>query len=325
MTDNDAVVLDGNFDQEKYPPAPRSGSVTCINSKGFHQIAYQDWGDINNEETLYCVHGLTRNSHDFDALANKLSKNHRVICPDTVGRGHSDWLPDHDDYQIQQYNMDFTVLAAHIGKEPFDFLGTSLGGMMGMVLAAMPNSPIQRLIINDIAPEVPHTAMARLGDYLHLDPYFSSLDEVEARLRETLKPFAPMKDEDWQHLARTSSRKDGKGFRLAFDPDISNTYGRRYWYMMYFNLWKYWVRIQCPVLILRGMDSDFLTESLLDRMLSKLPHADVVEFANTGHTPTLNAAEQINPIQDWLENTKPNSRKKTGSRSRVEGVQEELL
>ncbi len=107
------------------------------------------------------------------------------------------------------------MLAAHIGREPYDYIGTSLGGMMGMILAAMPNSPIQRLIINDIAPEVPHTAMARLGNYLNLDPYFSNLDEVEARLRETLKPFAPMVDEDWAHMARTSSRKDGKGYKLA--------------------------------------------------------------------------------------------------------------
>lgn len=304
MAKNEAVVLEGKFDQ-KYVAAPRSGSVRCINSKSYHQIAYQDWGDIDSKETIFCLHGLTRNSHDFDALAHKLGQKRRVVCPDTVGRGKSDWLPDHEDYQMQQYNMDFTVLAASIGCEQFDLIGTSLGGMMGMVLAGMKNSPIRRLVINDIAPEVPHTAMSRLGSYLHLDPEFQNLEEVEAHLRKTLSPFNPMKDEDWQHLAQTSTRQTESGYKLAFDPDISNTYGRRYWYLMYFNLWKYWVRIKCPVLILRGKDSDFLSEHLLDRMLRKLPQAEAIEFENTGHTPTLNAPEQIDPILKWLDKTKP--------------------
>lgn len=281
--------------------ADRTGSVRCINSKSFHRINYLDWGAVDSKETVFCIHGLTRNSHDFDVLARRLSDKRRVVCPDTAGRGRSDWLPDHEDYQIQQYNMDFTVLAAHIGAPEYSLIGTSLGGMMGMVLAAMPNSPVQRLVINDIAPEVPHSAMSRLGAYLHLDPFFKSLDEVEAHLRRTLSPFNPMTDEDWAHLALTSSREADGGFRLAFDPDISNTYGRRYWYMMYFNLWKYWVRIKCPVLILRGKDSDFLTEHLLERMVRKLPHAKVIEFPNTGHTPTLNAPEQVDPIVAWFD------------------------
>lgn len=305
MAENEAVVINGKFDQKsKYVAAPRTGTALCVNSKSFHHIHYQDWGDPASKETVYCLHGLTRNSHDFDALANVMGKKRRVICPDTVGRGKSDWLPDHEDYQIQQYNVDFTVLAAKIGAESYDILGTSLGGMMGMIMAAMPNSPVRRLIINDIAPEVPHSAMARLGSYLHLDPKFKSLDAVEEYLRKTLEPFAPMVDEDWQHLAATSCRETDGSYHLAFDPDISNTYGRRYWYLMYFNLWKYWVRIKCPVLILRGEKSDFLTDHLLDRMTRKLAHAEVVEFADTGHTPTLNAPEQIDPIIKWLDKTK---------------------
>ncbi len=307
MAKSEAVVLKGKFEQEKYVEAPRTGTALCINSKSYHNIFYQDWGSEDSKETLFCLHGLTRNSHDFDAIANRLGgtrKKRRIICPDTVGRGRSDWLPDHEDYQIQQYNMDITVLAARLGCEKFDLLGTSLGGMMGMVLAAMKNSPVKRLIINDIAPEVPNTAMSRLGRYLHLDPYFNNLDEVEQYIRKTLAPFNPMTDEDWAHYAKTSSRPDGDGFRLAFDPDISNTYGRRYWYLMYFNLWKYWVQIKCPVLILRGKDSDFLSEHLLERMLRKLPQAEAIEFEGTGHTPTLNAPEQIDPIIKWLDKTK---------------------
>ena len=302
MSESEAVVLDGNFDKNsKYQPAPRTGSVRCINSKSFHTIHYQDWGDLNSKETVFCIHGLTRNSHDFDAIANQMSKKRRVVCADTAGRGKSDWLPDHEDYQIPQYNADFNTLTAHISCEEYSIIGTSLGGMMGMILAAMPNSPVKRLVVNDIAPEVPHTAMARLGGYLHLDPWFRKMEDVEKHLRKTLAPFHPMMDEDWEHLALTSSYASDDGLRLAFDPDISNTYGRRYWYLMYFNLWKYWVRIKCPVLILRGTESDFLTQSLCERMMRKLPQAELLEFEHTGHTPTLNAPEQIDPILKWLD------------------------
>lgn len=280
--------------------APRRGSVLSIDSVGYHRIAYQDWGSEKSEETVFCIHGLTRNSHDFDRLALRLAEKRRVICPDTVGRGRSDWLSDHDDYQISQYNLDFTVLASHFPCEKFDIIGTSLGGMMGMILASMDNTPVRRLVINDIAPEVPHSAMTRLGRYLHTDPYFDDLASVEKYLRKTLAPFHPMTDKDWQRIAITSSREDNEGYRLAFDPDISNNY-RRYWLLVFFNLWKYWGKIKCPVLILRGKESDFLTENLLEKMLAKLPHADLIEFDKAGHTPTLNAPAQIDPILDWLD------------------------
>ncbi len=280
--------------------APRKGSVLSIDSEGYHKVAYQDWGDEKSEETVFCIHGLTRNSHDFDRLASRLAEKRRVICPDTVGRGESDWLSDHSDYQISQYNLDFTVLAAKFPCEKFDIIGTSLGGMMGMILASMENSPVRRLVINDIAPEVPHSAMTRLGRYLHTDPYFEDLESVETYLRKTLSPFHPMTDKDWKRIAITSSREDNSGYRLAFDPDISNNYSR-YWLLVFFNLWKYWSKIKCPVLILRGKESDFLTEGLLEKMLSRVPHADLIEFDDAGHTPTLNAPEQIDPILEWLD------------------------
>ena len=317
MAKTEALQIDVLENSPKYVEAPRKGSVRCINSKSYHHISYQDWGDPDNPDVLFCIHGLTRNSHDFDVIAHQLSSRYRVICPDTVGRGDSDWLPDHEDYQIKQYNMDLTVLVAHIGCEEFDLLGTSLGGMMGMILAAMKGSPVRRLIVNDVGPEVPHTAMSRLGSYLHLDPFFNNLADVETHLRKTLQPFYPMTDEDWQHLALTSSKQDENGYRLAFDPDISNTYGRRYWYMMYFNLWKYWNRIKCPVLVLRGLESDFLTENLRDRMLSKLPHADLIEFEHAGHTPTLNDPSQIEPVAAWLKKTKPGGGKGKGTVVRI--------
>ena len=270
---------------------PKEGTVLSINKKGFHRIYYQDWGHEESTETIFCVHGLTRNSRDFDKIAGVLAKNRRVICPDTAGRGKSDWLP----------NFDLALLAASIKCERFDLIGTSLGGLMGMVLASMKHTPVRRLIINDIAPEVSHEASKRLGQYLHADPHFKSRAEAEVYFREKYAPFGPMTDEDWRHLAETSTREIEGGFRLAYDPAIANSYHR---YRSFFDLWKYWSRITCPVLILRGTQSDFLTEALLGKMRDLLPHSELIEFEGVGHTPTLNAPEQIDPVLDWLERTK---------------------
>lgn len=278
----------------------REDTVLSINKKGFHNIYYRDWGKQTHKDTLFCLHGLTRNSHDFDHIAGLLSAKTRVICPDTAGRGKSDWLPSFHDYIIPQYNLDVALIAATIKCEKFDLLGTSLGGMMGMVLAAMQNTPVRRLIINDIAPEVSHEASVRLGRYLHQDPLFTSIDEAEVFFRETLAPFSPMQDADWRELTETSVLEIEGGYRLAYDPAISNSYNR---YRSFFDLWKYWSRITCPVLILRGTESDFLTEGLLGKMMDILPHAELVEFEGVGHTPTLRSPEQIDPILAWLDKT----------------------
>ena len=278
---------------------PRDASVRSIGRHGYHRIAYRDWGDPA-APVVFCVHGLSRNSHDFDPLARVLAANRRVICPDIVGRGRSDWLVDPSDYHLIQYNLDMTVLAARVGAESFDWIGTSLGGLMGIVLAGVPNSPIRRLVINDIAPEVPTAALQRLALYLGADRRFPDLKAVEAHLRETLAPFGPMTDADWRRMAETSVRKSADDYRLAYDPGIAQNF-RRFWLPIHANLWRYWDRISCPVLILRGAESDFLTPLLLDRMLRRLPHADVIEFEGVGHTPTLNAPDQIKPVVHWLE------------------------
>ncbi len=280
----------------------RKNSVISISGKGFHRIAYRDWGRVKSPETVFCLHGLTRNAYDFDNLAKVLSVNRRVICPDIVGRGNSDWLPSHEDYNLPQYNLDIAVLAAKTARNSngvFDLIGTSLGGLMGIILASMQNSPVKRLVINDIAPEVPYSALKRLSQYLGEDPFFDNLVQAEAYLREKYAPFSPMSDKNWRRMTKHSTRKSGDGFRLAYDPAISENY-RRYWLLMYFSLWNYWDKINCPVLILRGKESDFLTEPLLSRMTDALPHADVVEFDGVGHTPSLNSAEQINSIVNWL-------------------------
>lgn len=281
-------------------PEPRQAAVRSIGRHGFHNIAYRDWGDPAAAEVVFCVHGLSRNSHDFDPLARVLAARRRVICPDLAGRGRSDWLEDPSDYNLLQYNLDLTVLAARVGAESFDWIGTSLGGLMGIALAGISNSPIRRLVINDVAPEIPAQALRRLALYLGQDRRFPDLEALEAHLRETFAPFGPMTDADWRRMAETSSIGTTGDFRLACDPGIAQNF-RRYWLLIHTNLWRYWDRITCPVLILRGTASDFLTPLLLERMLRRLPHAEVIEFEGVGHTPTLNAPGQIAPVHDWLD------------------------
>ncbi len=280
----------------------RDSSVRSIGRHGFHRIAYRDWGEATAVRTVFCVHGLTRNSHDFDPLARRLAADRRVVCPDLVGRGRSEWLTDPADYNLVQYNIDLAVLAARIGADSFDWIGTSLGGLMGIAFAGLPDSPIRRLVVNDIGPEVPLPALWRVSRYMYKDHRFADLEQVEAHLRDALAPFGPMTDADWRHMARTSVIECGDGLRLAFDPGISRN-ARRSSLLIHLNLWRYWDRITCPVLILRGAESDFLPPRLLERMCRRLPHAEVIEFEGVGHVPTLNSGEQIDILQDWLETT----------------------
>lgn len=283
-------------------PDVRSGKIRCISPHGFHDMAYRDWGDPNAASRVVCVHGLTRNAHDFDPLAARLAKESRVICADLAGRGNSDWLDDPTNYNLMQYNMDMTVLTSHFGHDSVDWIGTSLGGLIGISLAGMNNSPIRRLIVNDIAPEIPYAALRRITSYAGQQQVFDTLEDFEAHLRDTLKPFAPMTDADWSSMARNSSVPTTQGYRAHHDPRIMQNF-RNYFFFMHFNLWKFWEKITCPVLILRGADSDFLPRTLLDKMIKRLPHAEFLEFEGVGHTPTLNANEQIEPIATWLART----------------------
>lgn len=277
----------------------REDSVLSICAHGFHRVAYRDWGNPKSKNVTFCLHGLTRNSHDFDYFAPQLAKKHRVICPDTAGRGQSDWLFKQEDYQLSQYNVDFANLASHIGAEQYNIVGTSLGGLMGMILASMPNTPVQKLVVNDIAPEVPYSALQRLSQYLGKNPLFKNEAEAEAYFRKTFAPYGSMDDDKWAYMTKTSIYEVDGGYRLAYDPMIAKNY-KRYWLLAYFNLWSYWKRIQCPILILRGKESDFLTDNLLERMLKRQPEAELIEFEEVGHTPTLNVKNQIDPVLKWL-------------------------
>jgi len=272
----------------------RDRSLLALGAAGFHRIHYTEWGA---GPVVLCVHGLTRNGRDFDRLAASLS-GRRVVCPDVVGRGRSDWI-DPAGYGYPQYLADMTALVARLGVDELDWVGTSMGGLIGMMLAAQPNSPVRRLVLNDIGPFVPKAGLERLAGYVGADPSFADLGEVEAYLRRVHAPFGPLADADWRHLAEHGHRRCSDGrLRLHYDPAIGKPF--RDGTLADVDLWQLWDRIACPVLVLRGARSDLLLPATAAEMARRGPLARVVELPGIGHAPVLMSADQIAIVADWL-------------------------
>lgn len=283
------------------PQPDREGWVSGVSKRGFHRIAYVEWGDPASERVAVCVHGLSRQGRDFDLLAHALARRGwRVVCPDLVGRGRSGWLRDPHDYNLPQYSMDLTTVIARIGVERVDWIGTSLGGLTGMVLAGQENSPIRRLVVNDIGPFLPWQALNRLATSVRNAPRtFSNLRAVIEQYRMTLAPFGRLSDAEWEHLAVHSVAERGGTWHKLADPEITAAFRPGLFFNL--SLWSYWDSIRCPTLVLRGEDSDLLLHSTAAEMTRRGPRADLVEFPNCGHAPALMDDTQIQTVVDWLE------------------------
>lgn len=245
------------------------------------------------------MHGLTGCAHDFDALAEALaSLGYRVVCPDVVGRGSSDWLADPADYELRQYASDLTALVRNLGVPAVDWIGTSMGGLIGMVLAARADSPVLRLVMNDIGPFIPSAALQRLDGYTGSDPTFPDIAAAEAYMRRHYAPVGHLSDAQWRRMAEQRTRPAGSALRLHYDPGIAvnlhATADRDA------DLWRFWDEIRCPVLLLRGSESDLLLRETVAAMETRGPGIDVVEFADCGHNPPLLERAQIEPVLDWL-------------------------
>jgi pimeloyl-ACP methyl ester carboxylesterase len=269
-----------------------------LTTRGFHHVAYNEWGKKDRAQTVICVHGLTRNSHDFDALAQALEQDRRVASVDLVGRGRSDWLADKQQYTFATYCGDMVALMARLGQETYDWVGTSLGGFIGMFLAAQPSSPIRRLVINDAGAFVPKSAPQRMLEYVGIERLFQTLADAEKYFREIYKTFGPLTDAQWAELTRHSVRRriEDRAYTLTYDPDIVAPMRNP----QDLNLWPIWEEIRCPVLLLRGSESDVLTPDIVERMLKRGPKTEVVEFPGVGHAPALRDAQQIDVIKRWL-------------------------
>jgi len=283
---------------------PRMDEVLGLSPGGFHRLAYVEWGDPTAPVTI-CMHGLTRNGRDFDRLAAALAASgRRVVCPDMVGRGLSDRLADPAHYGYPQYLADMTALIARLDTGPIDWVGTSMGGLIGLLLAAQPQTPIRRMVLNDVGPFVPKAALERIATYIGQAPSFRDGAEVEAYLRRIHAPFGPLADEDWRHLVRHAARPRSDGLlELHYDPGIGQAFTEGP--LADIDLWQAWDRISCPVLALRGTLSDLFLAETAAEMVRRGPRTEIREIAGVGHAPMLMAPDQIALVSDWLADVKP--------------------
>jgi pimeloyl-ACP methyl ester carboxylesterase len=279
----------------------RQRSVQCLSPAGFHDMAYVEWGDPANPRVLVCVHGLTRCGRDFDFLAAALADHYRVVCPDVVGRGRSDWLADKSLYDIPQYCADMVTLLARLDAKNVHWVGTSMGGIIGMALAARERTPITRLVLNDVGPVVTGTSIARLGEFLGNAPRFASVEEGEAYVRLVSAPFGPLTDAQWRHLTVHTLRHDADGmFSLAYDPGLAEPFRRSAGEGRDLDFWPVYDAIRCPTMVLRGAESDLLRRDTAEEMTRRGPCALLREVPGVGHAPMLLDEGQIALAREFL-------------------------
>ncbi len=286
---------------------PRLGRVKCLDARGLHHMAYAEWGDAANPHVVVCVHGLTRQGRDFDTLARDLARDCRVVCPDVVGRGRSDWLADPAGYVIPGYVADMVTLVARLGVEQVDWVGTSMGGLIGMALASLPRTPVRRLVLNDVGPAIEPAALARIGSYVGVPAFWRSEDEAADALRAISAGFGPHPREEWLALTRPQlvpAEQGGvAGFKPHYDPAIAVPFraatpeqaaaGEAL-------LWQAYDRITAPTLLLRGAESDLLSPATAQAMTQRGPRARLHELPGVGHAPTLVAADQRAVVREFL-------------------------
>ncbi len=277
---------------------PRCLRLRSLSPHGYHDVVYYEWGDAANPRVVICVHGVGRNGRDFDVIAEALSSTHRVLSVDMPGRGNSDWLADPNDYVFPTYLTTLTALIARSGAETVEWIGTSMGGLLGIVAAAQPRTPLRRLVINDVGPEIQPAALARIGSYFGKDPTFATFAEIEAYVRDISAPFGPLTDAQWEFITRTNVRQRGDGrWGIAYDPGIAVPFRNA---PAPPDLWPVWDAIHCPTLVLRGAQSDLLSRDVAERMTERGPKPRVVEIAGVGHAPMLLDPAQYLPVIDFL-------------------------
>jgi pimeloyl-ACP methyl ester carboxylesterase len=278
----------------------RQRQVQCITPGGLHQLAYTEWGDRANCKVLVCMHGLSRCGRDFDSLARAMASDYRVICPDAPGRGLSGWLKNPMEYQLQTYVADMVTLLARLDADSVHWVGTSMGGMIGMALASLAETPVKKLVLNDVGPVLAAASLARIGEYLGKAPQFPDFAAAVQYIRAVSAPFGAHSDAEWSILTEHVTRRQADGsYRMHYDPAIAVPFsaakpGKD------IELWPYYDAIRCPTLVIRGALSDLLRRETLQEMAGRGPRARTVEIPEVGHAPTLMHADQIAIVRDFL-------------------------
>ncbi|MCW5635727.1 MAG: alpha/beta hydrolase [Rubrivivax sp.] len=286
---------------------PALRHVQCIDNRGLHRMAYWEWAQqdhLDEPRTLVCVHGLSRQGRDFDTLARDLASHYRVICPDVVGRGRSDRLADPMSYAVPTYVADMVTLVARLDVPQLDWVGTSMGGLIGMGLASLPGSPVRRLVLNDVGPAIEPSAIARIAGYLGQPVTWATVEEAAEALRQVSLGFGPHSPEQWLELTRPQLvPAPGGGFMSHYDPAIAVPIRAITPEMAKAGealLWQSYDRITCATLVVRGAESDLLSPATAGAMAERGPKARVVEIAGVGHAPTLVAPDQRAVVRNFL-------------------------
>ncbi len=282
---------------------PRLNHVQCLESMRLRRMAYWEWGDPANPRVLLCVHGLSRQGRDFDTLAQALRGDYRVVCPDITGRGQSDWLVDPTGYHVFTYVADMVTLVARLNPVSLDWVGTSMGGLIGMVFGALQGSPVRRMVLNDIGPAIEPASLARIGEYLGAPMRWASVEDAAEAMWQVSKSFGPHTAEQWLALSRPMVRAEGDGVVPHYDLNIAVPFkaaandasggGTA-------TLWGMYEALKAQVLLLRGADSDLLSRDTALEMTQRGPRARLHEFAGVGHAPMLNSPDQVAVVREFL-------------------------
>ena len=293
---------------------PTLNYLSCPDSGAGHRLAYWQWGDVNAAHVVVCVHGLSRQGRDFDVLAQGLVQKAggaiRVICPDMAGRGQSDWLIDPQGYQLPTYAADMLALLAHLKPQTLDWVGTSMGGLIGMAVCGQPGLPlpvpVRRLVLNDVGPAIQWEAIVRIGTYLGRSVQFESLQQAADAMWAVSTTFGPHTPAQWLelslHMVKPVAGTPG-AVTLHYDPAIAVPFGAMTQESAAQGeamLWHLYDGIQAQTLLLRGAESDLLSVGTARQMAERGPQARLVEFAGVGHAPTLIAADQVQAVTAFL-------------------------
>lgn len=263
-----------------------------------HRLCWTEWGDSDNQRILFCAHGLSRNGRDFDYLARIAAAHYRVICPDYPGRGRSQWLDDPAHYHNEQYLHDSIAIIEDLGNPRVDWIGTSMGGLIGMTMAVREDSPIEHMVLNDVGAFIPAAALAQIGDYLEAYPEFRNEHEAEIYFREVYIGFGRLEDQHYRHMVEHGTRRDAGSLRLHYDPEIVASFLAME--PADVDLWDLWNALSLPMLVVRGERSELLLRATLGDMLRRQPGLDTFEFHDCAHAPSLMTEVQIERVLGWL-------------------------
>jgi len=282
---------------------PRLNHVQCLDARGLHRMAYWEWGDSANDRVLVCMHGLARQGRDFDTLARAMLPTYRVVCPDVVGRGRSDWLADPMGYVVPAYVADMVTLLARLHTESVDWVGTSMGGLIGLGLASLTGTPVRRLVLNDVGPAIEPAAIERIGTYLGQRMSFASFDEAVDYLKGISAGFGIRDPEQWLALTRPMLKPAGETWVLHYDPQIALPFRAvkpEHVAAGEAALWRSYDALRTPTLLLRGANSDLLSRETALAMTQRGPKARLHEFAGVGHAPMFVDGPHIDVVREFL-------------------------